>query len=123
MRRKYTKDFLIDDTPMLDPDAGVGLDLSDILSDASGRDESGTVHNFVIKSEVKTWHFSYAWLTAKEYAYIHSLLRGKSTFSFTYKEEDGSTKTVKAYCQKKSVSYWSARRGLYKDLQFDIIEC
>lgn len=123
MKRKFTNEFLIDGAPMLVPDAGVSLELSDLLSDSSGLDESGYTHNFAIRYEIKTWSFSYAWVTAEEYAYIHSLLRGKSTFSFTYKDEDGSVQTVKAYCQKKSVSYWSARRGLYKDLQFDIIEC
>ena len=123
MKRNLTNDFLIDGTPMLDPDTGVGLDFSDLLSGSSGVDEGGYTHNIVVRSEVKTWHFSYAWLTAEEYAYVRSLLRGKNSFSFTFKNEDGQTKTVKAYCQKKSVSYWSARRGLYKDLQFDIIEC
>ena len=122
MKRKLTTEYLIDGTPMLTPDAGVGIDYSDVLSDASGRDERGVVHNFVVRHEVKTWSFAYAWLTAEEYAYVRSLLRGKHNFIFSYKDENGETKTVKAYCQKKSVSYWSARRGLYKDLQFDIIE-
>ena len=113
---------MIDDNPMLDPDVGVKLDFSDLLSNASGRDEGGFVHNFMIRNDVRTWSFSYSWLTAEEYAYIRSLLRGKHNFSFTFKDESGEAHTVAAYCQKKTVSWWSARRGLYKDLQFDIIE-
>jgi len=123
MKRKFTNDFLIDDAPMLDPDEGVGIDFSDLQSEASGRDESGCMHNIIIRSGIKTWSFAYSWLTAKEYAYIQGLLSGKARFAFTFKDEAGESKKVKAYCRKRSVSYWSARRGLYRDLKFDIIEC
>ena len=123
MKRKFTIDFLIDGSPMLDPDAGVAIDFADFVSNGNMVDQGGYMHYCAIRSEIKTWHFSYAWLTAEEYAYMRILLRGKGAFSFTFKDENGKSQTVKAYCQKKSVSYWSARRGLYKDLQFDIIEC
>lgn len=123
MKRKLTNDFLIDNVPMLMPDAGVSMEYEDLISDDSGRDESGYTHNIVLRKDMKRWVFSYAWLTAEEYRYIRSLLRGKHDFTFTYKDDEGDPQTVKAYCQKKSVSYWSASRGIYKDLQFDIVEC
>ena len=100
----------------------MGLEFNDLLSEDSGRDEAGYTHHFVIREEVKTWNFVYSWLTAEEYTYIRSLLRGKHNFQFTFKDEEGKQKTVMAHCQQKSVSYWSARRGLYKDLQFEITE-
>ena len=122
MKRKLTEEFLIDGTPMLMPDAGVGIEFNDLLSDASGFDEAGYTHNIVLREDVKTWRFAYSWLTAEEYTFIRSLLRGKHNFPFTFKDETGKSQTVMAYCRQKSVSYWSARRGLYKDLQFEITE-
>ena len=123
MKRKLTEQFLIDNTPMLEPDAGVAIEYKDVLSSDSGMDEGGFTHNIVLRSEVKTWKFVYSWLTADEYTYIRALMRGKHNFSFSFKDETGQMQTFKAYCSQKSVAYWSARRGIYKDMQFDIIEC
>lgn len=123
MKRKLTNEFLIDDAPMLTPDGGVAIDYEDLISADSGRDESGYEHIIVLRSELKTWGFTYAWLTAEEYTYMRSLLRGKSNFLFTFTDENGEKQTVKASCKQKSVAYWSARRGTYKDLQFEIKEC
>lgn len=123
MKRKKTNDFQIDGSPMLQPDAGVAIEYENLIAGDSGRDESGYMHTITVRNDMKRWRFSYAWLTAEEYAYVRSLLRGKTKFTFTFKDETGKTDSVKAYCQKTGVSYWSARRGLYKDMQFDIIEC
>lgn len=123
MKRYHTTDFLIDGAPMLVPDCGIGVDYNDLIDSNSGRDESGYMHQTVVRSEMRTWHFQYAWLTEQEYKYIRSLLKGKSAFKFTFKDDGGIMQTVKAYSNSKSVSYWSARRGLYKNLNFDIVEC
>ena len=122
MKRKTTVEFLIDGTPMLMPDAGVRIGYTD-LEGESGRDESGFLHRHVIRSGMKKWDFSYALLTAEEYAYVRSLLRGKSTFAFTFTNESGEVETITAYCSETSAAYWSHRRGLYKEMQFSIIEC
>lgn len=122
MKRKFTQDFLVDGTPLLMPDADINIICED-LEGETGRDESGFTHRSVLRSEVKTWQFVYAILTAEEYAYIKELLRGKSTFAFTFKDEKNQVQTVKAYCKQTSASWWSSRMGLYKNLQFDVIEC
>ena len=123
MKRKLTTDFLIDGTPMLTPDAGVSLKRKDMDHGSTGTDESGVMHRMLVRSDVKSWDFSYAILTAEEYAYTVGLLRGKATFSFAFKNDEGQPETVTAYCKETSVSYWSNRRGLYKNLQFTIIQC
>ena len=122
MKRSLTQDFKIDDTPMLTPDAGVGITCED-LEEGTERDESGFTHRSVLRCDVKTWQFSYSVLTAEEYAYTKKLLRGKNTFQFSYKDEDGQPQTVTAFCRQTSASWWSIRHGVYKNLQFDIIEC
>jgi len=81
------------------------------------------MHRFITRTNVKTWEFTYALLTAKEYAYVKALLQGKPNFQFTFRNEDGEKETVAAYSKETSVSYWSRRRELYKNLQFAIIQC
>lgn len=122
MKRQITNDFLIDGEPMLVPDAGIGVKSTDIEA-VMATDESGVTHRKLRRSDVKTWEFSYAVLTAEEYVYIRGLMKGKATFSFTFTNEEGTTEEVRAYCKETSASYWSNRRGLYKNLQFSIIQC
>lgn len=123
MKRQLTNDLRIDDAPMLEPDAGIGLKASDLESGGTGHDERGFMHRILVRSDVKTWDFSYAMLTSEEYVYMTNLLRGKATFSFTFKNENGEKETVKAYCKQRSAAYWSQRRGLYKNLKFSIVQC
>ena len=123
MKRKTTSKFQINGVPMMTPDVGVEIGVTDLISSDSGRDESGFTHNIVLRSEVHTWTFRYAWLTAEEYAYVRQLLRGNHEFDFTFPNEKGETKTVKAYCIEKRAAYWSSKSALYKDMQFEIVEC
>lgn len=123
MKRKKHSAFEIDGRPMLNPDAGIGLKSADIESAGTGSDEGGFTHRILVRSDVKTWDFSYAVLTAEEYVYMMDLLKGKATFTFTFKNERGYSETVKAYCKQRSAAYWSHRRGLYKNLKFTIYQC
>lgn len=120
---QFFYDFLIDDKPILSPDAGVTISLADLDSDDSGRDESGFMHRVVLREGVKTWGLSYSFLTAEEYLYVTGLFKGKSMFTVTYRDVDGSKATCTAYCAKHSIVYQNARTGLYKNLKFNIIEC
>jgi len=123
MKRETINSFLIDGTPLLDPDSGIEYEEEDLLCTDGGRDEAGYMHNIVMRYGVKKWRFVYSILTAAEYAYIKKLFRGKTTFTFTFKDEEGKIQQTTAYCTKHNTAYWSARRGLYKDLEFEIIEC
>lgn len=123
MKRSKSNDWLIDEIPMLEPDAGIGLKSSDIETNGAGMDEGGFTHRLILRSDVKSWDFSYALLTAEEYVYMMNLLRGKASFSFTFKNESGENETVIAYCKQLSAAWWSKRRGLYKNLTFTIIQC
>lgn len=123
MKRKLIEDFLIDGKPMLCPDNGVILEENDLISNDCGRDEAGFMHRIVIRKGIKTWRFIYSVLTAEEYVYVKSLLQNKADFVFTFKDDEGTIQQTRAYSTQTSVSYWSARRGLYKDFEFEINEC
>ncbi len=122
MKRSYDYEHQIDYKPMLNPDEGIAIKYTDIEGE-SGRDESGFMHRIVVRSNVRTWTFSYSVLTEQEYVYLKSLYQGKVTFQFTFAGDEGRTETIQAYCNETSISYQNKRSGLYKNLKLDIIEC
>lgn len=122
MKRAFINDYLVDGKPLLEPDAGVELSYASLEGD-SGTDESGVTHRIVIRHDVRTWGFSYAVLTAEEFSYLRSLLKGKSTFSFSIIDDLGGIETVTAYSKDISVSYFNKHRGLYKNFKIEIVEC
>lgn len=122
---KTTDLFKINGQPMPAPDAGVGFSYEDLDSDDSGRDESGYMHRFVIRYKVGTWSFSYATITEQEKNYLESLFPDAPTFSFTYPDRKNAGKpvTCQAYRSKYGISWYNAKDGLWKNYEFNIIEC
>lgn len=121
--RQYDNDFLIDGRPILLPDAGVQINLEDLDSSESGRDESGVMHRVVLREKVRKYSLPYATLSTDEYMYLLSLFAGKPTFEVEKREPDGTIVTFPAYCSKVGISLYNKRMGLYKNLTLNIIEC
>lgn len=120
---RYYQEFLVDDKPLLIPDADVELTLTDLDDSDSGRDESGVMHRILVRERVRSWGFQYSWLTAEEYGYITRLFAGKRVFTFRFRDADGVWKSCRAYCSNHSITLRDARQGIYKNLKFSIIEC
>lgn len=123
MKRAYCDDYLVDGIPMLNPDVDVEVGCEDLVSGDSGLDETGVMHRIVVRHDIRTWGFSYAFLTAEEYSYLRSLFRGKTKISFAFPNESGEVETVTAYGVFGSAVYQSKRSGLYKNLKIEIFEC
>lgn len=123
MKRPFCDDFMIDNKPMLAPDNAVGLSCADIDDGSTGMDESGFTHRAVLRHDVKQWDFTYSILTADEYKYLKSLLKGKAVFEFSFLNEDGAVEKTMAYSKSTSVTYFSKRHGLYKNFSFSVFEC
>lgn len=124
MIRKTTNLFKVDGNPLLVPDLDVVLNYEDLDGD-SGRDESGFMHRYVIRKDVKKWDFVYSSLSQEEYAYLNNLLRTKSTFTFTY-PVDGNPNdlaTCICYVSKRSITWRSLATGHFKNYKFSITEC
>ena len=121
--RKYDDDFLIDGKPLLVPDEGVQINLEDLDSSESGRDESGVMHRIIIREKVRKYSLPYGLITKEEYAYLMSLFAGKPTFEVQKREPDGTTVRFSAYCAKVGITLQNKRTGLYKGLTLNIIEC
>ncbi len=122
MVRPFDTDYLIDGKAMLAADNGADVEYTDLESDGTGLDESGVLHRDVMRFDVRSWTFTYSVLTSEEYNYLQSLFRRKTFFDFKIRSGSG-TETVKAYCGNSSLSYFSRRYQLHKNLQFTIKEC
>lgn len=121
--RKFDNDFLIDGHPILIPDEDVQINLEDLDSSESGRDESGVMHRIVLREKVRKYSLPYGTLNKEEYMYIMSLFAGKPTFEVEKREPDGTIAKFSAYCSKVGISLHNKRTGLYKNLTLNIIEC
>lgn len=120
---RYDFDFLIDGQPILLPDAGIQINLEDLDSSESGRDESGVMHRVVLREKVRKYSIPYSTLTLEEYRYMLSLVSGKAAFRVTKREPDGQVAEFDAYCSKVGIKLLNKRIGLYKSLTLNIIEC
>ena len=121
--RDFDFDFLIDHQPILVPDEGVQINLEDLDSSESGRDESGVMHRVVLREKVRKYSLPYGTLSQEDYVYLMSLFAGKPTFEVEKRDPDGKRVTFTAYCSKVGISLYNKRTGLYKNLTLNIIEC
>ncbi len=117
------EEYKIDGTPVVAPDAEVEMTRKDVEAADTGKDESGVLHRFLLRSKVRAWKFSYTHLTKDEYRYMEDLLTGKASFQFAFPQENGTTGICTAYCTGSSVAIRNIRTGLYSGYSFEIIEC
>lgn len=123
---ELTKLFCINGQPMPAPDCDPEISYADLDSADSGRDESGIMHRQVVRRRVATWPFVYAHLSDADYRYLCGLLdNAGDTFAFTHPARGNSavTETSDCYCSKYSIVFHDARRGLWRNFKFNIIEC
>ena len=121
--RQYDTEFLIDNRPILVPDEGMQINLEDLDSSESGRDESGVMHRIVLREKVRKYSLQYKTLDRDEYVYLMSLFSGKPTFQVETRDADGKSVKFTAYCSKHGISLFNKRTGLYKNMTLNIIEC
>lgn len=121
--RAFYYDLQIDGKPILVPDEDVQMELSDLDSSESGRDESGVMHRIVLRRNMKTWALSYSALSQEEYRYMESLFASKDEFTVRYVDKDRREARCVAYRSKHSLTIHNVRLGVYKNYKFNIIEC
>ena len=121
--RNLFYDFQIDGKPILMPDEDLTMERTDLDAEDSGRDEGGFMHRIVVRFGMRTWSISYAYLTREEYCYMESLFQGKAEFRVDYRDDDGQPAHCIAYRSKHSITIKNSITGIYKNYQFNIIEC
>lgn len=121
--KSFYYDFLIDDQPILMPDADITIEYTDLDTNESGRDESYVMHRIVARRGVKKWPLPYAVISRDEYLYMESLFKGKDTFTVKYRDHDGTLQECLCYRSNHSITVHNVRTGDYRNYKFNIIEC
>lgn len=122
--RGTTELFLIDGQPIVVPDSNLKLQLQDLESSDSGRDESAVMHRYLVRQGVGKWRFSYTELIAEEYAYMETLFAGKAEFLFTRPDtRTGQAVTTKCYRSDHRILWDNGATGQFRNYQFEIAEC
>lgn len=104
-------DWAVNGTPIYAPTANkVDFDHDNIVSDDSGRVESGFMHIRWVRPDVLKINLVWDKLTGNEKDHIKNLMQGKE-FEFTY--WDNGRKVMNGYCGK--VSYTLDRTDLHED--------
>lgn len=120
--REFYYDLLINGKPILAPDSDMQMEMNDLDSDESGRDEGGFMHRIVLRKDVKKWGLSYSFVTQEEYKYMESLFKN-SEFDVEYRDVGGYPAKCRCYRSNHSILVRNARTGLFKNYNFSIIEC
>ena len=124
-RRTKTNLYQVNGVPLLAPDNEVGDSYEDIDAPDTGRDETGRMHRNVVLYKVGKWSFEYGLMTKEDYMYNESVFPEAGTFMFTRPSRTNPdvSVTTECYRSKYSISYFSPRRGRWRNYKFNIIEC
>ena len=122
--RSKTDKFLINGEPMPAPDGEVTVSYEDLDGSDAGRDQNGVLHRSVVRYKVASWGFRYENLTEEERQYLEGLFPDEPTFQFTHpsRADSAVSEVTECYRSKYGISWRNARTGLWRGLQFNIIE-
>ena len=116
-------DFQINGSPLVVPDENISLSRSDVESSDTGKDESGVLHRYLLRSKVRKWSFKYSHMSKEEYEYMENLLGGKATFTFKFPQSNGAVGQCTAYCPSAAIAIRNIKTGQYSSYSFDVVEC
>jgi len=122
--RSKTELFTVNGQPMLAPDGEVSVSYEDLDGADAGRDQNGVLHRSVVRYKVASWTFRYESLTEEERQYLEGLFPDEPTFSFGHPARSDASRqeTTECYRSKYGLAWRNARTGLWKGLQFTVIE-
>lgn len=125
MTRTLTDLFQVNGKHMLAPDEDMEMSYEDIDSADSGRGEDGVMHRIVVRYGVGKWSFTYSAITDEDYQYMESLFPSEGTFEFAHPSRSNASNIERSTCyrSKSSLSWHNARKGMWRNYKFNIIEC
>lgn len=123
-RRRTTTLFLINGNPILVPDNELGESYEDVDAAETGRDETGHMHRFPVIYKCGKWSFEYNLMTKEDYMFMEALFPDEGNFQFTRpsRRNPDVMVTTSCYRSKYSISWFSPKRGMYRNYKFNIIE-
>lgn len=120
--RAFFEEIKIDKKPILAPDQDMKISKQDLDGEGSGRDELGFMHRIVLRERVGKYQLQYSVLSEHEYDYMNSLFEGKPEFDLEIRIGTKKIKT-RGYCSSVKANLRNAKKGVYKDVLFNIVEC
>lgn len=114
MKRDYVSNWTIDGTPILSPDEVI-VEHYDLEHDDSGSDDCGYYHPIVQRTDMLRIELPYSVLTAEEYTYMESLVRGKATVTLNWVDESGTAQICEARCKRSPVNWVNRATGIHKN--------
>ena len=123
--RSLTELFQINGQPMLAPDEEVSVSYEDIDGADAGRDQAGFMHRSMLRCKVPSWNFMYSGLTEEEKRYMEGLFGQDATFTLTHPDSvDASvSRQTTCYRSRYTISWKSAKSGLWSNYGFTVIAC
>lgn len=123
--RSLTQLFQINGKPMLAPDEEVSVGYEDIDGADAGRDAAGFMHRSMLRCKVPSWNFTYSSLTEAEKNYMEGLFGQEATFLFTHPSrlDAAVAEQTQCYRSKYTISWKSAKSGLWSNYGFTVIAC
>lgn len=126
---RLTNLLQIDDQPMPEPTDIADIQFKDVESSDSGTDEMGVYHREVLRFGVVTCTLTYDYLDNSDCAYLLKLLRGKTTFRFTFPVATDTTEVTRTmtricYCANYGAALQRlSSGGLWRGMKLTIQEC
>lgn len=114
MKREYVRDWTVDGLPILAPDEVI-TEHYDLEHDDSGKDDGGYYHPIVLRTDMLRIELPYSVLTAEEYTYMESLVKGKPTVTMNWVDESGTAQSCEARCKRSAVSWVNRSTGIHKN--------
>ena len=116
--------FKVNNVSMFAPDEDIDMSYEDIDSADTGRDETGTMHRIVVRYKVGKWSFNYKTIDEDDFIAMEDLFPDEGTFMFTHpsRRDPNTPETTECYRSKYSITWKNARKHIWRNYKFNIIE-
>lgn len=114
--------WMVGDSPIYEPSAGVTIQHENVVGSSSGRTEDGIMHIDWVRRDVRKVGLKWSVMTQEELDYTIGLMQGKE-YVFTFIDR-GTVCTMNAYSSNCTYTLKTYHDGpaLYTDVAINVIE-
>ena len=114
--------WMVGDTPIYEPSAGVTIQHENIAGSSSGRTEDGIIHIDWVRRDIRKIGIKWSVMSEDELNYIIDLMQGKE-YQFTFPDR-GQLNTIDAYSSNCSYTMLTYKDGeaIYTNVSINVIE-
>lgn len=116
--------WMVGSTHIYVPSTPCKIEHSNVTAASTGRDETGTMHIYWLRRDVRKVYLTYKAMTGTELNWLMGLMQGNE-FEFTFLE-DNATYTMKngyvGECSYEMYSYGMGNEVVYTNVSINVIE-